>query len=271
MIHMVLLLGSITGAVLAAPDAQPGTSGTLTVQGMTTPIRYAYTDVSPTDVILLLTDNPVPPKRVPFGAYDMAQKKEIHGLSVTIDKATRKITDGVLLHETFDGVLGGQTGATLELTRFDSEWLEGHVWLPEPLDFNGKSYSYDARFRVALAGKPAPAPAPEPKIQGDDSPPVRAYASYYRAFLRGDLPEVRKRLSKRQLPDLERLGEKLLAVAAAVRPEQIAIRDVKTASNRSTFTAEGQKGKSSGRGSIVMILEDGAWKVDSDRWSFSEK
>lgn len=37
MIHMVLLLGSITGAVLATPDAQPETSGTLTVAGMATP------------------------------------------------------------------------------------------------------------------------------------------------------------------------------------------------------------------------------------------
>lgn len=268
---IALLLGSIAGAVLAAPDAQPGTSGTLTVAGMATPIRYAYTDVSPTDVILLLTDNPVPPQRVPFGAYDMAQKKQIHGLSVTIDKTTRKITDGALFHEAFDGQLGGQTGATLELTRFDSEWLEGHLWLPKPLEFGGKSYSYDARFKVALAGKPAPAAAPEPRIQGDDSLPVRAYAAYYRAVFRGDLPEVRKCVSKRQLPDLDRLGEKVLAVSTVVMPEQIVIRDVKTASNRSTFTAEGQKGKSSSRGSIVMILEDGAWKVDSDRWTLSEK
>jgi hypothetical protein len=269
MIPMVLLLGSITGAVLATPDAQPGTSGTLTVASMATPIRYAYTDVSPTDVILLLTDNPVPPQRVPFGAYDMAQKKQIHGLSVTIDKATRRITDGALFHEAFDGQLGGQTEATIELTRFDSEWLEGHLWLPKPLEFGGKSYSYDARFKVALAGKPAP--APEPKIQGDDSAPVRAYAAYYRAVFRRDLPEVRKCVSKRQLPDLDRLGEKFLAVSAVVQPEQIAIREVKTTGNRSTFIAEGQKGKSSGRGSIAMILEDGAWKVDSDRWSFTEK
>jgi len=269
MIHIVLLLGSITGPVLAIPDARPGTSGTLTVAGMATPIRHAYADVSPTDVILLLTDNPVPPERVPFGAYDMAKKKQVHGLSVTIDKATRQITDGALLHEAFDGVLGGQKDATIELTRFDSEWLEGHLWLPKPLEFDGKSYSYDARFKVALAGKPAP--APEPKIQGDDSPPVRAYAAYYRALLRSDLPEVRKYVSKRQLPDLDRLGDKVLAVSAVVRPEQIAIRDVKTAGKGSTFTAEGQKGKSSGRGSVVMILEDGAWKVDSDRWSFTEK
>ena len=268
MIHIVLFLGSITGAVLAAP-AQPETSGTLMVAGMTTPIRYAYADVSPTDVILLLTDNPVPPQRVPFGAYDMAQKKQIHGLSVTIDKATRKITDGALYHEAFDGQLGGQTQATIELKKFDSEWLEGHLWLPKPLEFDGKSYSYDARFKVALAGKPTP--APEPKIQGDDSPPVRAYASYYRAVLRHDLPEVRKLVSKRQLPDLDRLGEKALAVSAAVHPVQIAIREVKTTGKRSTFIAEGQNEKSSGRGSVVMILEDGAWKVDSDRWTLSEK
>jgi hypothetical protein len=269
MICMVLLLGSITGAVLATPAAQPETSGTLTVQGKATPIRYAYADVSPTDVILLLTDNPIPPERIPFGAYDMAQKKQIHGLSVTINKATRRITDGAIYHESFDGQLGGQTTAKIELTKFDSAWLEGHLWLPQPLEFDGKSYSYDARFKVALAGKPAP--APEPKIQGDDSPPVRAYASYYRAVFRRDLPEVRKYVSKRQLPDLDRLGEKFLAVSAVVQPEQIAIGEVETTSNRSTFIAEGRKGKSSGRGSVVMILEDGAWKVDADRWAFTEK
>jgi hypothetical protein len=268
MIHMVLLLGSIAGAVLASPADQPETSGTLTVQGLATPIRYAYAEVGPTDVILLLTDNPVPPARIPFGAYDMAQKKQIHGLSVTIDKATRRIKDGALFHEAFDGQLGGQTEATLELTRFDSESLEGRLWLAKPARFDGKSYSYDARFKVALAGKPAP--AQEPKIQGDDSPPVRAYASYYRAVFRRDLLEVRQYVSKRQLPDLDRLGEKFLAVSAVVQPEQIAIREVKTTSKRSTFIAEGKKGKSSGRGSVVMILEDGAWKVDADRWAFSE-
>jgi hypothetical protein len=271
MISMVLLLGSITGAVLATPAAQPETSGTLTVQGKATPIRYAYADVSPTDVILLLTDNPIPPERVPFGAYDMAQKKQIHGLSVTLNKETRRITDGAIFHEAFDGQLGGQTTATIELTRFDSGWLEGRLWLPKPLEFDGKSYSYDARFKVALAGKPAPASKPTPTIRGDDSPPVRAYATYYRALLRGDLSEVRKSVSKRQLPDLDRMGEKVLAVSGAVQPALIAIHDVKTTSDRSTFVAEGKKGKSSGRGSIVMILEDGAWKVDSDRWSFNEE
>lgn len=250
----------------AQPAANPGSAkGVLKVEKESIPIRYAAVDVSPTDLILVLTDNPMPPARVPFGIYAMTQEGKMRGMAITIDRATKKLTDGNLHHMALDGQLGGlDRSSTLEIHRLDSEVLEGRIFTKAPVTFDEKTYSFDVTFSVSLS----PKEVPKVSVIGASSPAAKAYVEYYTALFSGDLPKAKTLTVKAEQKTFDPPpGVNLSGFIRATRPSAITISTSSPTAKEETLTVNGPL--SDGQvttGSIVMVLEDGEWKVKQDKW-----
>lgn len=261
----LLLMALSLPAFGAQSTANPGSAkGVLKVEKETIPIRYAAVDVSPTDLILVLTDNPMPPARVPFGIYAMTQEGKIRGMAITIDLATKKATDGNLHHMAWGGQLGGVAQhSTLEIHRLDSDVLEGRIFTKAPVTFDEKTYSFDVTFSVALA----PKELPKVSVSGSSSAAARAYAEYYTALFSGDLPKAKALIVKAEQKTFDPPpGVNLSGLIRATRPSAITISSSSPTAKEETLTVTGPLPAGQVTGSILMVLEDGEWKVKQDKW-----
>jgi hypothetical protein len=263
---VMALLALSLPAFGAQPMAIPGSAkGVLKVEKETIPIRYAAVDVSPGDLILVLTDNPMPPARVPFGIYAMTQEGKIRGMAITIDRATKKMTDGNLHHMAWGGQLGGlDQNSVLEIHRLDSDVLEGRVSTKAPVTFDGKTYSFDVTFSVALA----PKELPKVSVSGSSSHAAKAYVEYYTALFSGDLPKAKALIVKTEQKTFDLPPSvNLSGFIRATRPSAITISSSSPTAKEEALTVTGPlpDGQLT-TGSIVMVLEDGQWKVKQDKW-----
>lgn len=263
----LLLMALSLPAFGAQSTANPGSAkGVLKVEKETIPIRYAAVDVSPIDLILVLTDNPMPPARVPFGIYAMTQEGKIRGMAITIDRATKKATDGNLHHMAWGGQLGGVAQlSTLEIHRLDSDVLEGRIFTKAPVTFEEKTYSFDVTFSVALALKELP--KVKVLVSGSSSAAAKAYAEYYTALFSGDLPKAKALIVKAEQKNFDTpLGVNLSGFIRAIRPSAITISSSSHTAKEETLTVTGPLPAGQVTGSILMVLEDGKWKVKQEKW-----
>ena len=168
-------------------------SGKLTMNGSITEIKYAYLDEGPYDVFLVLTDRPVDRENIPWGLNNLSMDDKVRGLVITISKDTKQITRGLnaIYHPVTNGQLGTIGNGILTIKSFDTGVATGRLYTPEENSFSDYKYSYDISFDV----EQGPPPTPEPikvQITGDNDPPSKAYAQYYRALMSGDKPGIRK-------------------------------------------------------------------------------
>jgi|GEM_PF-3399519 len=263
---LVFIILMITLPTMGAKPADDSSNakGALIVEKKTIAIRYAAIADGPSDLILVLTDNPMPPKRVPFGIYDMTQKGQVQGLALTIDKATKKLTDGNLHHMAWDGQLGGLAdSSTLEIRRLDSEVVEGRIFTPVPVTFDEKSYSFDVTFSVKIVAKEPP----KVTVTGSSSPAATAYATYYKALFAGDLPGARALITSAGQKGFDDMASANIAGFIRVtRPATIAIVSSSLTAGEELLAVHGTLLDADKNGSVIMVLEKGAWKVKKDSW-----
>ncbi len=167
----------------------------------------------------------------------------------------------------------------LEIKTFDENILEAGLSLGKPgavtcsdcsKDY---TYSYSVTFRVNLnAGKeestkPATKPA-EIIISGDDTPPGKAYASYYKAKMAGNIDEIKKWVVREHVKDFDdEMGKTMIKMSMELFPKEVKIVNTAISGNSAKLTVKGvTDDKDPATGSVEMVLEDGQWKVNTDKW-----
>ncbi len=259
MVALFLVTPPVSGS-----DDEVNAGGTFTVNGETVNIRYAYVDESDDDVMVLLSDNPVERKDVPFGAVALAEKGEIHALVVTISRKTKQIERAynVLLHKTWQGQLGtlGET-VKLTVTTFDDKILEGRIVVDPPEKFMDYTFSYDVTFKVKL-GIIVIIPPIKAVVTGDDSPEGKVYAAYYKAFMAGDMEALKKVVVAERIPSLDDPGVKeFIDMDRQSRPQTIKIVKAESSGDAGTVTIEGTSDEGQVSATISMVKQNGVWKV----------
>lgn len=252
----------------------PNAKGTLSADGQTTELKYAFVDESDDNVIVLIADVPVAPDDVPFGGHQLAAAGKMRGLVVSLSKSTRKIEKlyNAVFHPAWEGQFGSLgDGVQLDVRAFDDKKLEARLWLDKPMTFSEHTFQYDVTFSVPLGVKKELIPI-EAVVTGDDSPPARAYAACYKALMAGDIETVKKWVIRERVDALEQMNPReIIEFYQLAQPHEIRIVSVSIEGNAATLKAEGNVKDGSATGTISMILEDGAWKVQKESWSITSK
>jgi len=148
--------------------------------------------------------------------------------------------------------------------------IEGQLSTPGQYTFSDYTFSFDVKFKTAL-GVPKQETPVEVTIKGDDSPPAKAYAQYYRALMSGDIATVKKIIIKKNADMLDDEGATMIVEMAQVaHPREIEIVTVSKSDNSAELGIKGSVDGSQGTGTVNMMLEGGQWKVATDKWKFQD-
>lgn len=260
--------------------------GTLTVDNETIQLKHVYVFQRDDEISVFMTAAPVPQDKIPYDIGDLAAEGKATGFSVGISKSEKQITAysyfNLIYHKAVMG--GGQMQVDnygkLEIKTFDENVLGAVLIQDKPTPVlcydcsEDHTYSYNVAFTVNLTGgqeeaaKPAEIKPTEIIISGADTPPAKAYASYYRAKLTGNIDEVKKGVVKEHVKDLEgEMGKMMIIVSMEMDPKEIKIVETAITDDSARLTIEGiNNNQGLATGSVVMALEDGQWKVESDKW-----
>jgi hypothetical protein len=274
-----VLLASLTLAQAGAGAAAP-VSGSLTVNGQKVALVKAYVDESPDDVIVVLASKEIPRDVLPFIGEEVARKRQIHAVTFTISRAKRALEPRGLKGVYYPGPEMGFVGiaegnAKLVLARLDANGVEGRITTPKPVTLSDLTYSFDASFSLPLgAAAPAP-PAAKVEVTGDTSPPARAYADYHRSAFTGNADKIRGFLAKPRLQEFDKADPKTRALMLDLlksNPEQIRITKATSKGATATLTVEGlNETATRSTAEVAMVNEGGAWKVQKEKWSVTDK
>ena len=246
-------------------------NGTMTANGKTYQIKHSYVDEGPEDIIVVLTDNSLTQENIPFGLHQLAMEGKVHGLVFTISKQTKELARGLnaIYDESWGGQLGSLGNPILKIEKFDDQIIEGHIYTSEENKFSEYTYSFDVTFKTSL-GMTKEETAIEVSIKGDDSPPAAAYASYYRALMDGDISKVKTLIITEHAEQLDsEKAEMFLDMAKSTRPRDIEIVTKENTDKSAVLNVMGNIDNSQGTGTVNMVVEDGKWKVETDKWKFN--
>lgn len=272
LILFMLFVSGIETLTYAAEEAPGTATGTMTANGKTYQMKYSYADEGADDIILVLTDNPVAKENIPFGLNQLAMEGKVRGLVVTISRETKGQVSGLnaLYDESWAGQLGTLGNAVLKIDKLDSQALEGQISTPEQNTFSDYTFSFDVKFKTAL-GTPKQEEPVEVTIKGDGSPAAAAYAEYYKALMAGDIPAVKKLIIKKNAEQLDdETAGMIVDIAQAAHPREIEIVTTNLSDKSAELSVKGSVDGSQGTGKVEMVVEDGQWKVATDKWKFQE-
>lgn len=151
----------MSGSALAADASADGTaSGTLTVNGTTTKVAYAYArevkgffDDTKMDVQLIISDVPLDAKALSdqFARGELADAGKAHIFEIIINSEGKPIST-MWRHNGFKGPTpsGLSTADVFTAKTFDGKLVEGSYKSKEPAEFFGNTSAFDVSFRAAL-------------------------------------------------------------------------------------------------------------------------
>jgi hypothetical protein len=274
----VLLLVCALAAPLLAAD---GTAkGTLTVNGKTVQLKYAYAaqredpfDKKKTAIQVLITDQQVPADaaRDEFKLMEVRDKQHINGVSILVTDDQRIVSGGLyspnLKKMDFVSGVGMQK---LELTAMTKDRIAGHVAVPKD-DFFDNVYSYDVTFdapvgmsKAAAAAMDKPKGTPLPAGGGDVG---KAYEAYRKALLAGNLAALKKTVSADKVASIDDPEFKdHLKIIQAMTPKKVTITGGAVDGDTATLLATAKEGNETSTGKITMVREGGAWKLGKESW-----
>jgi hypothetical protein len=163
-VFLIAFLALLAPAALAADGKS---EGTLTVNGKTAKLAYAYAWAEPgffdkkkEDVHVILSDVPLPPKALEdtFERIHMADAGTLHAMEV-IFSADAKVISTSFRDKAFKASPSGvSSDDVFEQKTFDGKTVAGRFRSTKPHEFFGDVYSFDVTFDAPVARKAKPAP-----------------------------------------------------------------------------------------------------------------
>jgi hypothetical protein len=160
-------LGLVTISLMAT-DIRAGSApadgkaeGTLTVNGKTTNVAFAYArsvpgfaDPNVPDVQVILSDVPLDEKALAddFARIDMAKAGKLHAFEITIDALGTPVSTA-WRHDGFNGPMpsGLSSDDVFTKTVFDGKSVAGNYKSGPNDEFFGNTYAFDVTFNATIA------------------------------------------------------------------------------------------------------------------------
>jgi hypothetical protein len=279
---LAIVLISVSLPALAADGK---VDGSITANGKTFALKHAYahTKKDPFDkkksvIEVIITDQEISPAAVSdeFEFMRVQDKQHLSGFTATIDADKAVISASIFSPAFKKGQFSSVGTQKATLTAMTAEHIAGSITMDKPDDFFGDKYQYHATFDLPV-GKPAGPPAP-PVLKGTALPagggePGKAYAAYLKllggndmkAFLGALTAERAKQASSD--PDFK----KMFPLIQAMQPKGIKVTSGAIDGNKATLLATGKDDTQVSNGTITMVKEGGAWKVEREEWKTSSE
>jgi len=260
------LIGVTTSVI-----AQHSAEGTLTVDGETIEIKYAYADVYDGDITIVLSSAIIAPEMVPDGVYSLGEQGKFRGIVFSVSSEAKELLKGGLyklvnaihFHPTWNQ-LGSVGDGVLTTSKFDENTLTGKIATQSENELAGHKFSYDITFSVSLEKE-----APELTIIDANDAPSQAFAAWGKALLANDFDTYKKHASREILEMLPEDPEKLafgFEMQQSMFPTMIKIMNTKISGKKAVLTMAGKREDDISEGSVTMLMEDGKWKVNKQSW-----
>lgn len=255
--------------------------GSLTANGKTFALKHAYaqTRKDPFDkkksvLLVIVTDQEVSPAAASddMELMQAQDKQQLSGFTATIND-DKQIISGTVFSPAFKKMkqFSGVGVQKLELTAMTATRIAGTVGMDKPDDFFDEKYQYTATFDLPI-GKPAGPPA-LPALKGTPLPagggePGKAYSAYLKLLAAGDMKGVLGGVSaaRSQEASSDPDFKKLFPLLKAMQPTGVKITGGAIDGNNATLLATGKDGDSVSNGTITLVREGGAWKVEKEEW-----
>lgn len=265
-------------ATPAALAADGKAEGTVTVNGKTTKLSYAYAravkgffDKTKEDVEVVLSDIPLEGKALEdqFERIHMADAGKLHAFEITIDADGKPISTA-FRHNGFKNASPSGLSSDDVFTKkvFDGKTVDGRYTSARQKEFFGNTYAFDVAFRadITRAAKPVPPTAAE-TAAAQKSPQAKVYADYLRAVQKEDLVALRKVFTKEQAKNLDDPdAKKMVGMIKMMSATEIQVLKVVEKGDTADLTVSGKQDGSAVTGVVHMVKEGGAWKVQQEEW-----
>jgi hypothetical protein len=274
---LALALLALSFPALAADKVD----GSLTANGKTFALKHAYAQTrrDPFDKKKSVLQVIVTDQELSLAAasdemeFMQAQDKQhLSGFTATIND-DKQIISATVFSPAFKKMkqFSGVGMQKAELTAMTPTHIAGTISMAKPDDFFDEKYQYHATFDLNV-GKPN-GPPPPPTLKGTPLPagggdPGKAYAAYLKLLAAGDMKGVLAGVSAARSkqasadPDFK----KLFPLLQAMQPKGIKITAGAIDGNNATLIATGKDGDNVSNGTITLVKEGGAWKVEKEDW-----
>ena len=274
----VLVTCAVAAGVCYATD--PGTAtGKMTVGGKTTELHWAVARISKhpfnknqTDVVVLISNIQVTPEQFNDlkSMFDLADSGRMTGIEVTIEN--KKIIGGQIYSPMFK-LQGNSFSAVgiheFEPTVFKGGDVAGKLSMTHESSFNHVAFTYETTFHAIAT---APKPPAEAKLEGTPlaaggGDPGKAYLAYTKILAGGNIAALQKAVSAARAKQMDDPDFKqMFPLVQAMEPKKIKITGGAMDGDKATLTATGASDGAPAKGTIEMVREGGAWKVDKESW-----
>ncbi|HTS01151.1 MAG TPA: hypothetical protein VMN04_01390 [Thermoanaerobaculia bacterium] len=268
-------------ALLAPPSARAadGTaSGTITVNGKTTKLSYAYAravkgffDKTKEDVEVVLSDVPLEGKALTdeFERIHMADAGKLHAFEITIDADGKPISTAFRDNGFRKASPSGLSSADVFTKKvFDGKTVEASYRSAKEKEFFGDTYAFDVSFRADIVHAPKVVPPTAAETAAaQNNPATKVYVQYLDAVQKEDIPALKKVFTKdqaRQLDDPD--AKKMVGMVKMMSATNIRVLKVVETGDAADLTVTGKQDASDVNGVVHMVKEGGGWKVQREEW-----
>jgi Domain of unknown function (DUF4878) len=268
--------GFLASPVAFAADGKA--EGTLTVNGKTTKLSYAYAravkgffDKTKEDVEIVLSDVPLEGKALEdeFERIHMADAGKLHAFEITIDAEGKPISTS-FRHNGFKGPSPSGLSSEDVFTKktLDGKSVAGGYRSAKEKEFFGNTYAFDVTFRAEITRKAKPVPPTAAETAAaQKSQQAKVYADFLKAVQKEDLGAMRKLMSKEQAKHLDDPdAKKMVGLIKMMSATDIQVLKIVEKGDTADLTVSGKQDGNQKDGVVHMVKEIGAWKVQQEEW-----
>ena len=270
------------GQSLAAPAQSIAgkASGTLTIDGKSVDLKYAYAMAQPntfdkdkTDIAVLLTGSPFNEGAIKDAEQlDDAVGKEHGWAFFKIDDAGKPIHE-VIDHPAAGGsrlMMSGFTQAGFVQKKKGNDRLEGSFATKKVEDFLDHTYEIKVEFSAPILRAKLPEPLPDAKtgeaLPRDGGEPGKSYAAYLKAVRDKDIPTIRMLAPVDEQGISESELQQMLDFMAAMSPADAKITMGYVRGERAVLYLEGVLDGEKQYGTVELAKKGRIWKVAKEHW-----
>jgi len=268
-------------ALMAAGPEGGTATGQLVVGGRSTPLVHAYAraqrdtlDRTKERILVVLSDVALPPEEFleQFPGLKLARAGKAHVVTAEI-RDDRSVGSSAILHEAFadSDAFCGSASPTLRARTFDAKTAAGTLATPQPGEFQGKAFRYEAAFQAAVWRRPAPTATGDAAARTD---PGKAALAFVAAATSRDKAAVKRLLAPgteaaRALDGPQ--AKDVLEVLGSVNPPPAAakIASVWVLGDGAEVTIAGKAADGESSHTMILVHAGGGWRVEqemTDSW-----
>jgi hypothetical protein len=269
----MVAVAMLPGVLMAAGGTA---SGTLTVQGQTIQMKYAYAvqipdffDKAKMGTRLLVTDAPVPDAAVQeeMELMSLARTGKLNAIQFEIGSERSSVSMSVLSNK-LGGSLSVSKGFDAKAVPvFTATRMEGTM-VVEPSKLGPMTYQYNVKFATAIAPRVvAPAPTTSDAASAAKAASAQAYLAFVAAVRSGNKAKMLELASPkvRQMMDTPDFAQNL-AMVQAMLPSKIQVLKATETGDEATLMVTGTEEGQTKRGTVTMMRQAGKWYIVKESW-----